>query len=52
MEVYLMSQEPISRRNPDPETPMWLARWMIVGWNKMADLCIRGPSLHHAEYWP
>ena len=52
MEVYLMSQEPISRRNPDPETPMWLARWMIVGWNKMVDLYIRGPSLHHAEYWP
>ena len=38
MAAYLMSQEPVSMRIPDPETPMWLARWMIAGWNKLADL--------------
>ena len=38
MAAYLMSQEPVSMRIPDPETPIWLARWMISGWNKLADL--------------
>ena len=38
MAAYLMSQEPVSMRIPDPETPIWLARWMIAGWNKLADL--------------
>ncbi len=38
MASYLMSQEPVSMQIPDPETPIWLARWMIAGWNKLADL--------------
>ena len=38
MAAYLMSEEPVSMRIPDPETPIWLARWMIAGWNKLADL--------------
>ncbi|MGB0559029.1 MAG: c-type cytochrome [Pseudohongiellaceae bacterium] len=38
MAAYLMSQEPVSMQIPDPETPIWLARWMIAGWNKLADL--------------
>ena len=38
MAAYLMFQEPVSMRIPDPETPIWLARWMIAGWNKLADL--------------
>ena len=38
MAAYLMSQEPVSMRIPEPETPIWLARWMIAGWNKLADL--------------
>ena len=38
MAAYLMSQEPVSMRIPDPETPIWLDRWMIAGWNKLADL--------------
>ena len=38
MAAYLMFQEPVSMPIPDPETPIWLARWMIAGWNKLADL--------------
>lgn len=38
MAAYLMSQEPVSMQIPDPGTPIWLARWMIAGWNKLADL--------------
>jgi len=38
MAAYLMSEEPVSMRIPDPETRIWLARWMIAGWNKLADL--------------
>ena len=38
MAAYLMSQEPVSMQIPDPETPIWLARWMIAGWNKLAEL--------------
>ena len=38
MAAYLMSEEPVSMRITDPETPIWLARWMIAGWNKLADL--------------
>ena len=38
MAAYLMSQEPVSMQIPNPETPIWLARWMIAGWNKLADL--------------
>ena len=38
MAAYLMSQEPVSMQIPDSETPIWLARWMIAGWNKLADL--------------
>lgn len=35
--AYLMSLEPVAYATPDPETPAWLQRWMVAGWNKMAD---------------
>ena len=38
MASYLMSQEPVFMQAPEPETPIWLARWMVAGWNKLADL--------------
>ena len=37
MASYLMSREPVFMHAPEPETPIWLARWMVAGWNKLAD---------------
>ena len=36
--AYLMSLEPVSYQAPSPQTPIWLARWAVVGWNILADL--------------
>lgn len=36
--AYLMSLEAVSYQAPAPETPVWLARWTVVGWNMLADL--------------
>ncbi len=36
--AYLMSLESVSYQAPEPETPAWLQRWMVAGWNKLADL--------------
>ena len=36
--AYLMSIEPVSYQAPDAVTPAWLQRWMMAGWNKLADL--------------
>ena len=38
MAAYLMSLQPVSMRVPEPNIPSWLARWMVAGWNKLADL--------------
>jgi len=35
---YLMSLDPQSNRVPDAETPVWLNRWAMAGWNLMADM--------------
>ena len=37
MAAYLMSLEPVSNIVPSAETPWWLFRWSIAGWNKLAD---------------
>lgn len=37
MAAYLMSLEPISNIVSSPETPRWLFRWTVAGWNKLAD---------------
>ncbi len=34
---YLMAQEPVSFNVPDHETPLWLQRWTLAAWNKLAD---------------
>lgn len=36
--AYLQSQQPVVNAVPAPETPWWLARWMVAGWNRLADL--------------
>jgi len=35
---YLMSLEPVSFSASDAQTPAWLMRWTIAGWNALADL--------------
>ncbi len=35
--AYLMSLEAVSYQAPTAETPAWLRRWLIAGWNKIAD---------------
>lgn len=36
--AYLLSLEPVVNRVPPHDTPVWLQRWMLAGWNVMADL--------------
>ena len=38
MAADLMSLQPVSMLVPEPNIPSWLARWMVAGWNKLADL--------------
>lgn len=45
--AYIMSLEPVSQQVPEPETVGWLQRWMVAGWNRMADLT--QPSLEQFE---
>lgn len=35
--AYLLSLEPVVNRVPSHDTPVWLQRWMLAGWNVMAD---------------
>lgn len=35
---YLMSLEPQSNAVSDAETPVWLNRWAMAGWNLLADI--------------
>lgn len=35
---YLMSLEPISNSVPEAQTPAWLNRWAMAGWNLLADM--------------
>lgn len=44
---YLMSLEPVSYQAPPPQTPLWLSRWAVAGWNLLADLS--QPSLPEFE---
>ena len=35
--AYLLSADPVSNQVPPHDTPVWLQRWMLAGWNVMAD---------------
>lgn len=35
---YLMSLTPINFQAADPETPAWLSRWAVAGWNMLAEI--------------
>jgi len=36
--AYLLARDPIVNQVPPHDTPVWLQRWMLSGWNLMADL--------------
>jgi mono/diheme cytochrome c family protein len=36
--AYLMAQPAVRSEIANHETPWWLQRWMIAGWNRLADL--------------
>lgn len=36
--VYLLSLDPVNNAVPEHETPWWLSRFALVGWNVLADL--------------
>ena len=36
--AYLLTQSPVESHVPSHVTPFWLSRWMMAGWNVMADL--------------
>lgn len=41
--AYLLAQEPVVNQVQPHDTPAWLQRWMLSGWNVMADLA-GGPA--------
>ena len=38
MAAYILSLDAVDFRAPEPEAAPWLRRWMIAGWNRLADL--------------
>ena len=38
MGTYLMTLEAVSHDVPEHETPIWVANWMMTGWNILADI--------------
>lgn len=41
---YLMSLEPQRNQVPDAQTPIWLNRWAMAGWNLLADFSEAEPE--------
>jgi mono/diheme cytochrome c family protein len=35
--AYLMSLPAVTNQTPEHETPLWLARWTVAGWNMLAN---------------
>ncbi len=46
---YLMSVEPVNNTVPEAETPVWLNRWAMAGWNLFAQLNENGTELFDDE---
>ncbi len=46
---YLMSLEPINNSVPDAETPFWLNRFAMAGWNLLADMSAAEPEVFDDE---
>ena len=42
--TYLLSQDAVSYQVPSHETPVWLQRWMLAGWNKLANVLEGTPA--------
>lgn len=43
--AYLLAQEPVTHAVPEHETPPWLSRWLMAGWNRLADISGNPPLL-------
>lgn len=44
--AYLLAQSPVEYRSPRHDTPMWLSRWMLAGWNALADFLSETPETY------
>ncbi|MCP5358776.1 MAG: c-type cytochrome [Pseudomonadales bacterium] len=44
--AYLLAQEPVTHEVPEHETPPWLSRWLMAGWNRLADMSGSAPALN------
>jgi mono/diheme cytochrome c family protein len=42
--AYLMTLPPVTFEPPEPEVPPWLKRWMLTGWNLLADITQPAPA--------
>ncbi|PCJ25212.1 MAG: cytochrome C [SAR86 cluster bacterium] len=47
--AYLMSLEPVYYQVQLPETPMWLTRWVVMGWNMLANFSQGEPEMFDDE---
>ncbi len=46
---YLMSLEPLNHAVPDAQTPIWLNRFAMAGWNLLADMSEAEPEVFDNE---
>ena len=49
MSAYIMSLEAVSFQEPAPELVPWLQRWMVAGWNILADFSEPAPEVFEDE---
>ena len=49
MAAYIMSLEAVSYQEPEPELVPWLSRFMVAGWNKLADFSQPEPEAFEDE---
>lgn len=43
--AYLLAQEPVVHAVPEHDLSMWLSRWLMAGWNRIADFSAKLPIL-------
>lgn len=49
MAAYIMSLDPVSYQEPEPELVPWLQRPMVAGWNLLADFSQPAPEVFEDE---
>ncbi|MCP5330934.1 MAG: cytochrome c [Pseudomonadales bacterium] len=43
--AYLLAQEPVTHTVPKHDLSMWMSRWFMAGWNRLADFSAKPPLL-------